>query len=106
MNNENPVKRAMTAKGLDTRDLATLIDADVAVVYRVLSGRAGTIPPKMRDAFAQLGMDPDRLSKQYKSWRNGLAMDILARVADVDGDPVKAEAILAELTASNKTAEV
>ena len=102
----NPIKHAMDRKSMSVRDLAALVDMDVTQIYRLLNGKARTIQPQVLAAFARMGINPDRLSKHYKTWRNKLAMDVLARVADVDGDPVKAEAILAELTASNKTAEV
>lgn len=82
---DNPVQNVMARKGLDTRDVAMLIGADVAVVYRVLSGRAGTIPPRMLSAFAEIGVDTDEMARQYGEYRKQVARDLVARLTGKTG---------------------
>lgn len=99
-NMSNPVRDVLDRKGMSVHDLALLVGMDVTQIYRLLTGKARTIQPAVLAAFARMGLDPNRIAARYKTYRNGLAMDVLARVADLDGDDAKAEAMLAELTAA------
>lgn len=76
---ENPVTKVLRQTGCSVLQLAAMAGIDASRIYQLQRGVASRISPRVLNALARLGADPDQLQQDYQEWRRQQLADLLTR---------------------------
>jgi len=78
MMNENPVKLAREALGLNRHQMAVMAGVGVVSIYQLERGSFARVPRGIEAVLERLGVDTVRLHRDYIAWREAEAAKMFA----------------------------
>ena len=78
MMNENPVKLAREALGLNRHQMAVMAGVGVVSIYQLERGSFARVPRGIEAVLERLGVDTVRLHRDYIAWREAEAARMFA----------------------------